>query len=48
MLKDMRLAARIPGGDALPVLAAVRDRLAQADRAGYADEDFSALMKLLK
>jgi 3-hydroxyisobutyrate dehydrogenase-like beta-hydroxyacid dehydrogenase len=47
MLKDMRLASRIPGGETMPVLNAVRDRLAEADRAGYADQDFSALMKLM-
>lgn len=47
MLKDMRLAAKMTGEEHLPVLAAVRDRLAQADQAGFADEDFSALMKLL-
>ncbi|MFI5356694.1 MAG: NAD-binding protein [Opitutales bacterium] len=46
MLKDMRLASRINGCEDFPVLDAVRERLAQADRAGYADEDFSALMKL--
>ncbi|MCF7689904.1 MAG: NAD(P)-dependent oxidoreductase [Cephaloticoccus sp.] len=47
MLKDMRLASRINGCEDFPVLDVVRDRLAQADRAGYADEDFAALMKLL-
>lgn len=47
MLKDMRLASRINGCEDFPVLDAVRDRLAQADRAGLADDDFSALIKLL-
>jgi 3-hydroxyisobutyrate dehydrogenase-like beta-hydroxyacid dehydrogenase len=48
MLKDMRLASRINGCEDFPVLDVVRDRLAQADRAGYADEDFAALMKLFE
>ncbi|HEY9247736.1 MAG TPA: NAD(P)-dependent oxidoreductase [Rariglobus sp.] len=47
MLKDMRLASRINGCEDFPVLDTVRDRLAAADRAGWADEDFSALIKLL-
>jgi len=47
MLKDMRLASRINGCEDFPVLDAVRDRLAAAERAGCADEDFSALIKLL-
>lgn len=48
MLKDMRLASRINGCEDFPVLDSVRDRLAQADRAGYADEDIAALLKLLE
>ncbi len=48
MAKDMRLASKINGCEDFPVLDAVRHRLAEAERAGYADEDFSALMKLLK
>jgi len=47
MLKDMRLAAGINGCEAFPVLDTVRECLAAADRAGWADEDFSALIKLL-
>jgi 3-hydroxyisobutyrate dehydrogenase-like beta-hydroxyacid dehydrogenase len=47
MAKDMRLASKINGCEDFPVLDAVRHRLAEAERAGYADEDFSALMKLL-
>ncbi len=47
MLKDMRLALRINGCEDFPVLDTVRDRLAAAERAGWADEDFSALIKLL-
>ncbi len=48
MHKDMRLASTMAGDQKLPVLAAVRDRLAAAEKAGWADEDFSAVMKLLK
>ena len=47
MLKDMRLASGINGCEEFPVLDTVRDCLAAADRAGFADEDFSALIKLL-
>ncbi|MBL9204275.1 MAG: NAD(P)-dependent oxidoreductase [Opitutaceae bacterium] len=46
MLKDMRLASRINGCEDFPVLDTVRERLAAADRAGFADEDFSSLIKL--
>lgn len=48
MHKDMRLAATMAGTQNFPVLAAVRERLAAAEKAGWADEDFSAVMKLLK
>jgi len=47
MLKDMRLASGMSGGEALPLLATVREQLALAERAGCADEDFSALAKLV-
>jgi len=47
MLKDARLAAGLKGGDALPALAAVRDCLARADRAGWANEDYTSIYKLL-
>lgn len=46
MLKDVRLASGINGCEDFPVLDSVRERLAQADRAGYGDEDFAALLKL--
>lgn len=46
MLKDMRLASRINGCEDFPVLDTLRDRLAAAERAGWADEDFAALIKL--
>lgn len=48
MAKDMRLASRINGCEDFPVLDAVRHRLAEAERAGYADEDFAALIKLFE
>jgi len=48
MLKDLRLASSINGCEDFPVLDTVRDRLAAADRAGYGDEDFSALFKLFQ
>jgi 3-hydroxyisobutyrate dehydrogenase-like beta-hydroxyacid dehydrogenase len=47
MAKDMRLASNINGCEDFPVLDAVRHRLAEAERAGFADEDFAAVMKLL-
>ncbi len=47
MLKDMRLASRSNGCEDFPVLDAVRERLAATERAGWGDEDFSAVIKLL-
>jgi 3-hydroxyisobutyrate dehydrogenase-like beta-hydroxyacid dehydrogenase len=47
MLKDMRLASGIAGNGDLPVLAAVRGQLTAAAQAGWADEDFSSILKLL-
>jgi len=47
MLKDMRLAAGIGGAESFPVLETMRDRLAQAERAGLGDLDFSVLVQLL-
>lgn len=46
MLKDMRLASRINGCEDFPVLDTLRERLAAVERAGFGDEDFSALIKL--
>lgn len=46
MLKDMRLASRMNGCEDFPVLDTVRDRLAAAERAGWGEEDFAALIKL--
>lgn len=47
MLKDLRLASRINGCQDFPALDTVREQLARAERAGYADEDYIALIKLL-
>lgn len=47
MLKDVRLASAMNGCEDFPVLDTVRDRLAAAERAGWGDEDFAALIKLL-
>jgi 3-hydroxyisobutyrate dehydrogenase-like beta-hydroxyacid dehydrogenase len=47
MAKDLRLAAGMSGAGTLPLLQVVRDRLGAAEQAGFADEDFSAVVKLL-
>jgi 3-hydroxyisobutyrate dehydrogenase len=48
MLKDMRLASAMEGCADMPVLGAVRDSLAAAASAGWADEDFSVLIKVVE
>jgi 3-hydroxyisobutyrate dehydrogenase-like beta-hydroxyacid dehydrogenase len=48
MLKDMRLISAMKGGSDFPILDTVRECLAAADHAGFADEDFSVLIKLLE
>ncbi|MBC7366804.1 MAG: NAD(P)-dependent oxidoreductase, partial [Undibacterium sp.] len=48
MLKDMRLASGIEGVAGFPVLDTIRERYVAAEKAGLADEDFSALIKLLE
>lgn len=56
MYKDMRLAGQMvrpinpgqAGAETLPLLEAVRERLRLAEAAGWGDEDFSALIKLLE
>jgi 3-hydroxyisobutyrate dehydrogenase-like beta-hydroxyacid dehydrogenase len=48
MLKDMNLASGMKAGAGLPALDLVRERLAAAAQAGHADEDFSALIRLLE
>lgn len=47
MCKDVRLAVETAGAAALPQTALVRDRLRMAEERGWADEDFSAILKLL-
>jgi 3-hydroxyisobutyrate dehydrogenase len=47
MHKDMRLASGAGKDAPLPLLEAVRARLQLAEGRGFADEDFSAVMKLL-
>ena len=47
MYKDMRLASGATRASPLPLLETVRERLGLAEARGFADEDFSALMKLL-
>lgn len=47
MLKDLRLASQMDGGGVLPALGTVRDCLARAGLAGWADEDYTAIIKLL-
>ena len=47
MLKDMRLASGMPASKGLPGLGVLCERLAAAEAAGMADEDFSVLIKLL-
>ncbi|MGC4071768.1 MAG: NAD(P)-dependent oxidoreductase [Nibricoccus sp.] len=48
MLKDMRLASRTLGCEEMPMLDTIRGCLHATAQAGYADEDFSALIRLLK
>jgi 3-hydroxyisobutyrate dehydrogenase len=47
MHKDMRLASGAAKDSPLPLLEAARERLQLAESHGFADEDFSALLKLL-
>jgi 3-hydroxyisobutyrate dehydrogenase-like beta-hydroxyacid dehydrogenase len=47
MHKDMRLASGAAKDAPLPLLEAARERLQLAESHGFADEDFSALLKLL-
>ncbi len=48
LLKDLRLASRMNGCQDFPVLDTMREQLAGAERAGFGNEDFSAVIKLLK
>lgn len=47
LAKDLRLARGIDGAARFPVLEAVNARLAAAEQAGLAEEDFAAIVKLL-
>jgi 3-hydroxyisobutyrate dehydrogenase-like beta-hydroxyacid dehydrogenase len=47
LLKDMRLASRTNGCADFPILDTMRAQLHAASEAGYGDEDFSALVKML-
>lgn len=48
MAKDMRLASTMGSAEEFPMMAAIKQRLADAEKAGYSEEDFAAMMKLLK
>lgn len=48
MHKDMRLASGMAEGADCAVLKTITERLAATETAGYADEDFAALAKLLR
>lgn len=47
MAKDLRLAAAMNGAAGFPVLQAVKERMAAAELAGFGEEDFAAIIKLL-
>jgi len=47
LLKDLRLASRTEGCADFPLLDTVRECLFHAEQAGFAEEDFSAIVKLL-
>lgn len=47
LLKDLRLASRMNVCEDFPVLDTLREQLAKAERQGLADDDFSAMIKLL-
>jgi 3-hydroxyisobutyrate dehydrogenase-like beta-hydroxyacid dehydrogenase len=47
LLKDLRLTKGADGGAGLPLLATMVGQLAAADQAGWSNEDFSAIMKLV-
>ena len=48
LLKDIRLASRLAECADFPLLDTMRECLHHADQSGFAEEDFSALVKLLK
>jgi len=47
MLKDMRLASGMTGGQKFLALDAMRSALEKADQAGWSDEDYSVILKLV-
>lgn len=47
MHKDMRLAYAATGGESMPLLETVKQCLAAAEEAGYGEDDFLSLMRLL-
>lgn len=47
MHKDMRLAAGAKESSGFPLLSAVRTRLGEAETAGWGDDDFASLIRLL-
>lgn len=47
LAKDLRLAASIRDANTFPMLSTLRDRWAEAEKTGLADEDFAAVIKLL-
>jgi len=47
LLKDLRLASRTEGCADFPLLDTVRECVFHAEQAGFAEEDFSAIVKLL-
>jgi 3-hydroxyisobutyrate dehydrogenase-like beta-hydroxyacid dehydrogenase len=48
LLKDLRLASRITGCEEYPLLDTLREVFHHAAERGWADEDFSAIIKLLQ
>ena len=48
LLKDLRLASRTKGRADFPLLDTMRDCLFQAGQSGFADKDFSSIIKLLQ
>ena len=48
LLKDLRLASRTEGCADFPLLDTVRECLFHADQAGFSEEDFCSIIKLLK
>lgn len=48
MHKDMRLASGMSESDGCEILRTITGRLAATEEAGYGDEDFAALMRLLE